>query len=91
EMIPLCINIHNQTYFHPLELTPTHFIQKIKNSKQLPKTSHPPIPSFLQLYQPLLSQRYHLISIHITARITPTLPPPQTPPQILEPNITLVH
>ena len=34
EMIPLCINIDNETYLDRVELTPTDFIEKMKNSKR---------------------------------------------------------
>ena len=32
EMIPLCINIDNETYLDRVELTPTDFIEKMKKN-----------------------------------------------------------
>ena len=66
EMIPLCINIDNETYLDRVELTPTDFIEKMKNSKELPKSSQPAIGSFVEVYKRLVSEGYDVISIHMT-------------------------
>ncbi|MBX9996085.1 MULTISPECIES: DegV family protein [Priestia] len=90
EMIPLCINIDNETYLDRVELTPTDFIEKMKNSKELPKSSQPAIGSFVEVYERLVSEGYDVISIHMTGGMSGTVRAAESAAQMVEGNITVV-
>lgn len=90
EMIPLCINIDNETYLDRVELTPTDFIEKMKNSKELPKSSQPAIGSFVKVYERLVSEGYDVISIHMTGGMSGTVRAAESAAQMVEGNITVV-
>ncbi|KNH15753.1 MAG: DegV family protein [Priestia megaterium] len=90
EMIPLCINIDNETYLDRVELTPTDFIEKMKNSKKLPKSSQPAIGSFVEVYERLVSEGYDVISIHMTGGMSGTVRAAESAAQMVEGNITVV-
>ncbi|KRD89835.1 fatty acid-binding protein DegV [Bacillus sp. Root147] len=90
EMIPLCINIDNETYLDRVELTPTDFIKKMKNSKELPKSSQPAIGSFVEVYERLVSEGYDVISIHMTGGMSGTVRAAESAAQMVEGNITVV-
>ncbi|WP_454844623.1 DegV family protein [Priestia megaterium] len=90
EMIPLCINIDNETYLDRVELTPADFIEKMKNSKELPKSSQPAIGSFVEVYERLVSEGYDVISIHMTGGMSGTVRAAESAAQIVEGNITVV-
>ncbi|MEH7341895.1 DegV family protein [Priestia megaterium] len=90
EMIPLCINIDNETYLDRVELTPTDFIEKMKNSKELPKSSQPAIGSFVEVYKRLVSEGYDVISIHMTGGMSGTVRAAESAAQMVEGNITVV-
>ncbi|RDZ11191.1 fatty acid-binding protein DegV [Priestia megaterium] len=90
EMIPLCINIDNETYLDRVELTPTDFIEKMKHSKELPKSSQPAIGSFVEVYERLVSEGYDVISIHMTGGMSGTVRAAESAAQMVEGNITVV-
>ncbi|MBY0092188.1 DegV family protein [Priestia aryabhattai] len=90
EMIPLCINIDNETYLDRVELTPTDFIEKMKNSKELPKSSQPAIGSFVKVYERLVSEGYDVISIHMTGGMSGTVRAAESAAQMVEGNIAVV-
>lgn len=90
EMIPLCINIDNETYLDRVELTPKDFIEKMKNSKELPKSSQPAIGSFVEVYERLVSEGYDVISIHMTGGMSGTVRAAESAAQMVEGNITVV-
>ncbi|MFP7732665.1 DegV family protein [Priestia aryabhattai] len=90
EMIPLCINIDNKTYLDRVELTPTDFIEKMKNSEKLPKSSQPAIGSFVEVYERLVSEGYDIISIHMTGGMSGTVRAAESAAQMVEGNITVV-
>ncbi|MDR7243240.1 MULTISPECIES: DegV family protein [Priestia] len=90
EMIPLCINIDNETYLDRVELTPADFIEKMKNSKELPKSSQPAIGSFVEVYERLVSEGYDVISIHMTGGMSGTVRAAESAAQMVEGNITVV-
>jgi DegV family protein with EDD domain len=90
EMIPLCIHIDNETYLDRVELTPTDFIEKMKNSKELPKSSQPAIGSFVEVYERLVSEGYDVISIHMTGGMSGTVRAAESAAQMVEGNITVV-
>ncbi|PGX19705.1 fatty acid-binding protein DegV [Priestia megaterium] len=90
EMIPLCINIDNETYLDRVELTPTDFIEKMKNSKELPKSSQPAIGSFVEVYERLVSEGYDVISIHMTGGMSGTVRAAESAARMVEGNITVV-
>jgi len=52
-VVPLSITIDSETYVDGIDITPSEFIEKMKNSAELPKSSQPPAGEFLEVYNRL--------------------------------------
>ncbi|TYR81164.1 DegV family protein [Priestia megaterium] len=90
ELVPLSINIDNETYLDRYELTPSDFIEKMKRSKELPKSSQPAVGAFVEVYERLVNEGYDIISIHMTGGMSGTVRSAESAAQMVEGNITVV-
>ncbi len=52
-VIPLTINIDGKEYIDGINLMPKEFYKKMATAKELPKTSQPPVDTFLKKYKKL--------------------------------------
>ncbi|AGK54573.1 DegV family protein [Bacillus sp. 1NLA3E] len=73
EVVPLTISIDGETYIDRVDITPTEFIQKMKQSVELPKSSQPSSGTFLEVYDRLAEEGYEVISIHMTGGMSGTV------------------
>ena len=71
-VVPLSISIEGETYLDRVDLTPEAFMKKMKESKELPKSSQPPAGEFAKLYDELGSDGSKVISIHMTGGMSGT-------------------
>ncbi|MCM3626504.1 DegV family protein [Paenibacillus glycanilyticus] len=72
EVIPLSVYVDGETYEDNVTIFPLDFIQKMKNSAELPKTSQPAVGVFLDLYDRLGQNGDTIISIHMTSGMSGT-------------------
>ncbi|OAK72248.1 DegV family protein [Lederbergia galactosidilytica] len=72
-VIPLSISINGETYTDGVDITPEVFMNKMKMSPDLPKSSQPAIGEFIKLYDELGKDGSEIISIHMTGNMSGTV------------------
>ncbi|WP_421379028.1 DegV family protein [Bacillus salacetis] len=72
-VVPLSISIEGETFLDRVDLTPKMFMEKMKQSKELPKSSQPPAGEFAKLYDELGSDGSTVLSIHMTGGMSGTV------------------
>ncbi|WP_433742719.1 DegV family protein [Falsibacillus pallidus] len=89
-VIPLSISINNETYLDRVEITPKTFLEKMKNSKELPKSSQPPIGKFVEMYDHLGSDGSQILSIHMTGNMSGTVRTAESAAEMSKASVTVV-
>ncbi|WP_409251090.1 DegV family protein [Bacillus sp. SCS-153A] len=72
-VVPLSISFEGETFLDRVDITPQEFMKKMKESKELPKSSQPPAGEFAKLYDELGSDGSTVISIHMTGGMSGTV------------------
>ncbi|MFS0638989.1 DegV family protein [Mesobacillus foraminis] len=72
-IVPLSISINGEHYLDRVDITPKEFIEKMKNSPELPKSSQPSAGEFLKVYDELADEGHEIISIHMTGGMSGTV------------------
>lgn len=90
EVVPLSITINNETYLDRVDITPQQFIDKMRVSEELPKSSQPAVGHFLELYNQLASDGYDVISIHMTGGMSGTVSSAENAAQIADANVKVI-
>lgn len=72
-MVPLSISIDGQTYLDQIELKENEFLERMRNSKELPKSSQPAVGAFAKVYDELGADGSEIISIHMTGGMSGTV------------------
>lgn len=72
EVIPLSVYVDGETYLDSVTITPLEFIRKMKGSRELPKTSLPPVGAFVEAYDRLGADGDTILSIHMTSGLSGT-------------------
>ncbi|MEH6938560.1 DegV family protein [Bacillus sp. JJ664] len=71
-VIPLSIQINGETYLDGIDISAKQFIQEMKKSNELPKTSQPAVGKFVETYEKLTADGSKVISIHLTSGMSGT-------------------
>jgi len=72
-VVPLRVHFKDETYRDGIDLTPSQFIRKIKESEVLPTTSQPTPLEFVKTYEDLAAQGVkEIISIHLSSKMSGT-------------------
>ncbi|TSI07335.1 DegV family protein [Lysinibacillus sp. BW-2-10] len=71
-MIPLSVNLEDGSYEEEVEITTSEFYNKVRNSKQFPKTTQPPVGKFVALFEELAKDYDEVICIHLSSGISGT-------------------
>lgn len=90
EVVPLSIVIDGQAYLDRVDLSPAEFIQKMKASEELPKSSQPAVGTFVELYDRLGNEGYDIISIHMTGSMSGTVQAAQIAAEMSTANVTVI-
>ncbi len=72
-IVPLSSMIDNVVYHDEIEITNEEFLQKMKQSSELPKSSQPPVGKFLEAYNDLTADGSEVLSIHVTETLSGTV------------------
>ncbi|RKQ14568.1 DegV family protein [Ureibacillus endophyticus] len=72
-MIPLSVNLEDGSYEEEVEITSSEFYDKVRNQKQFPKTTQPPVGKFVELFTELSKDYDDVISIHLSSGISGTM------------------
>src|SRR4030042_3890434 len=86
-----------ETFEDGVNITPSEFYTRIKTASVMPSTTQVTVAKFLEIYQHLLEQDYHILSILVSSKLSGTINsavqaksmlPPDAPIEIIDSNST---
>jgi DegV family protein with EDD domain len=89
-VIPLSIQINGETYLDGIDISPKQFIQEMKQSSELPKTSQPAVGKFVETYEKLTADGSKVISIHLTGGMSGTYSTACAAASMVEGEVTVI-
>lgn len=89
-VVPLSISINGENYLDRVDISPKEFMEKMKTSSELPKSSQPPAGEFLKVYDELAADGYEIISIHMTGGMSGTVRSAESAAQMTSANVNVV-
>ncbi|HZG72318.1 MAG TPA: DegV family protein, partial [Chondromyces sp.] len=87
--VPLTLYIDGETYRDAVDISPEEFLVRMKNAKELPKTSQPAAGSFVELYNELGKDGSEILSIHMTGKMSGTIRSAESAAEMSEANVTV--
>lgn len=89
-VVPLTIHIDGKTFTDKIDLQPESFIEKMKVSDELPKSSQPAAGVFKELYDRLGQDGSEIISIHMTGGMSGTVKSAESAAQMTDSKVTVI-
>jgi DegV family protein with EDD domain len=71
-VVPLNIHFGTESLRDGVDIMPAEFFERLKRSKELPKTSQPSAGTFLDVYRRLAQETDQILSIHLSAKLSGT-------------------
>lgn len=71
-VVPIKIRFGTTEYTDRVDLDTSNFYLKLEAEDDFPKTSQPPPKDFVNLYQKLLEDHDHILSVHISSQLSGT-------------------
>lgn len=90
EITPLSITINGETLIDRIDITPSQFLERMKQCEELPKSSQPAVGQFMDLYNRLAAQGYDIISIHMSGGMSGTVSSAKSAAEMSEANVTVI-
>lgn len=73
KIVPIKILFGDEVFKDRVDITDEQFYERLKKSDIMPKTSQPSPAEFEELYKELLKEHSHIVSIHISIKLSGTL------------------
>lgn len=73
EVVPLYINFQGKIHKDWVEITPTKIFEGVKAGAGMPSTSQPSPADFKAVYEQVLQKADHVLSIHISSKLSGTV------------------
>ena len=89
-VVPLTIQIDDQSFVDGVDLAPETFMNLMATSKELPKSSQPAAGVFKELYDKLGKDGSEIISIHMTGGMSGTVKSAQSAAEMSESSVTVM-
>ncbi|TYS18841.1 DegV family protein [Rossellomorea vietnamensis] len=89
-VVPLSISIEGENFLDRVDITPKEFMEKMKQSNELPKSSQPPAGEFVKLYDKLGSDGSTVLSIHMTGNMSGTVRSAESAAEMSSANVKVV-
>jgi len=89
-IVPLSITIDSKNYIDGVDISPDVFIELMSQSKELPKSSQPPVGEFLNIYDELGKDGSSIISIHMTKGLSGTVQSAEAAAQMSTSDVTVI-
>lgn len=89
-VVPLSITIDEEHFLDRVNITPKQFMEKMKNSKELPKSSQPSVGEFLKVYEQYAKEGYDILSIHMTGGMSGTVGSAETAAGMVGANVRVI-
>jgi DegV family protein with EDD domain len=87
---PLTVFFEEEEYMDGVDITPEQFYTKLRTSGSVPKTSQPPVGKFVELYNRLQKDFDHIISIHLSGKLSGTLSSAQQAANLVDIPVTVI-
>jgi DegV family protein with EDD domain len=71
-VIPMSISFDNETFKDGIDITEEEFYQRLTSTRDLPKSSQPPLGELVHLYEKLKSEYDLGIAIHVSSELSGT-------------------
>ncbi|WP_411953914.1 DegV family protein [Alkalibacillus sp. S2W] len=71
-MVPLSVTFENETYRELIDITTSGFYNKVREAKELPKTSQPAVGDFVSIFEEIAQDYDAVISVHLSSGISGT-------------------
>ena len=72
QIVPLSVHLEDGTYEEEVSITAEQFYDKVRNAKQFPKTTQPPLGKFVELFEKLGETYDEVVTIHLSSGISGT-------------------
>ncbi|MCP3763123.1 DegV family protein [Domibacillus sp. A3M-37] len=89
-MVPLTVLVNGETYLDSVEISAEEFLVKMANTKDLPKTSQPPLGRFMEVFDELGADGSQIISIHMTGSMSGTYQSAKQAAEMSSSDVTVV-
>lgn len=89
-VVPLTIQVNGQSYIDGVDLQPEEFMDLMRESKELPKSSQPASGVFKKLYDELGADGTPILSIHMTGGMSGTVKSAETAANESSADVTVV-
>ncbi|MHB8781751.1 MAG: DegV family protein [Candidatus Geothermincolia bacterium] len=73
KVLPLKLMFEDETFLDGVNLSDRDFLRKLETSPKLPTTSQPTPGEFMQAYEDMGKKYDHILSVHISSRISGTI------------------
>lgn len=90
EIVPLSIIIEGNSYIDRFGITPDEFMNKMKATKELPKSSQPAVGTFVEVYNRLGEDGSKVLSIHMTGGMSGTVSSAENAAAISDSDVTVI-
>lgn len=90
EIVPLNIQIDDQSFIDGVNLGPEEFMDLMAKAKELPKSSQPAVGVFKELYDRLGADGSEIISIHMTGGMSGTVKSAQAAAGMSDAHVTVI-
>ncbi|MDQ0217969.1 DegV family protein [Peribacillus cavernae] len=90
EMIPLSISVNGEVFLDKLGLESAQFLDMMRSSKELPKSSQPSAGTFLDVYNRLAADGSEIISIHMTGGMSGTVRSAESAASMTDAKVTVI-
>ncbi|WP_027409769.1 DegV family protein [Anoxybacteroides tepidamans] len=90
EVVPLTFTIDGTMYTDRVDLSPGEFMEKMRASSELPKSSQPAVGQFLEVYNRLGQEGYDIISIHMASQLSGTIHSAEQAAAMANANVTVI-
>lgn len=71
-VVPLSVIFDKETYAEGVDIDVATFYDKVREAKELPKTSQPPIGEFVSLFEKLAKDYDEIVTVHLSSGISGT-------------------
>ncbi|KAB7708992.1 DegV family EDD domain-containing protein [Bacillus aerolatus] len=88
--VPLTIFIDGESYLDAVDISPDEFLERMKQAKELPKSSQPPVGRFLEVYDELGKDGSKVLSIHMTGKMSGTVRSAEQAAEMSQSDVTVV-
>lgn len=89
-VVPLNIQIGGKSYLDRVDLEPESFLELMKNSDEMPKSSQPAPGVFKELYDELGKNGDRILSIHMTGGMSGTVESAKAAAQLTDSDVTVI-